>query len=117
LTFLRNFLLISFAEKDQKKLFYGRMGKIFLFLILYLIISFIWLIASAFVSFIRKIDIRWLGVFVFTTIIYLPLALYYIRNDEKYRIRQAVGLTVLLFVFYLLFQILVTLGEIVAMRP
>jgi len=88
-------------------------NKAYLYLILYLIISIIWLLISAFAAFIHKESFLWTIVFVIFTFAYIPLAVYYIRKGENDRISQSILLTVAIFILYLIYQ---SIRSIIAVR-
>jgi hypothetical protein len=79
------------------------------FIILYLAISIIWLIISLIINLVYQRNFLFIVFFVFTTIIYIPVALWYIRDGESYRVRQATYFTIGLLIVYLFVEALIGL--------
>ena len=78
--------------------------KSYLWLLLYLVISFIWLIVAVFVGFIHRESFFWLGVFIFLTLIYIPVGFYYIRQGQNNKVLLGLYFTVATFMIYLIYQ-------------
>ena len=79
------------------------------FIIVYIAISIIWIILSLLIIITFNRSFFWLVVYVITTIIYIPLALYYIRHGETYRVRQAIIFSIALLILYIFVESIIAL--------
>lgn len=78
-----------------------------IYILLYLVISIIWLIVYVIVSHIhRQLTVFWLTIFILSTLIYLPFSFYYISTGRGSRIIWTVLSTVAIFVIYMMYQII-----------
>jgi len=73
-------------------------------IIIYLILSIIWLIVSAIIAVAYKTRLIWIAVFVLMTLLYIPLALHFSRIGDIRRVDQAVELTLVTTMIYLLVE-------------
>lgn len=71
-------------------------------IIIYLILSIVWLIVGAIIAIAYKARLIWIGIFVLMTLLYIPMALYFSRIGETRRVDQAVELTLVATIIYLL---------------
>lgn len=70
-------------------------------IIIYLILSIIWLIVGAIIAIAYRTRLIWIAVFVLMTLLYIPIALYFARSGDIHRVDQAVEFTVVTTLIYL----------------
>ncbi len=74
------------------------------FIIIFLLISIIWLLVSAIISLTYGTSPIWLYVFIVLTILYVPLMLYYDSTGRVNIEREGVDITVIGLMVYLLVE-------------
>lgn len=75
------------------------------FIIIFLLVSLVWLIVSAIISITYRTSPIWLFVFIALTILYVPLMIYYGRRGRIDIERQGVDITIICLMVYLLIEL------------
>ncbi len=73
-------------------------------IILYLLISLVWLIISIIVNMIYERRFIWTVIFIALTILYVPIALWYARQGREDRVKNIVLITIVWIVLYLIIE-------------
>jgi hypothetical protein len=73
-------------------------------IILYLILSVIWLIVTIFSDLIFGGDFSSFLFYVIFTIIYIPIAYYYVRHNEIMRLRESLLFTIIVLIIFVVIQ-------------
>jgi len=73
-------------------------------IIIYLLISIMWLIIGVIVGQIYKRSLFWIPVFIIITILYIPLVMYYEREGRVDRVWDIVIFTIGWFVLYVIVE-------------
>ena len=79
-------------------------SKTHLWILLYLSISFIWFIVAIFIGLLKASSFFWLGVFIISTLLYIPIAIYYANQQESTKILTSLIWTLGVFLIYLIYS-------------